>query len=38
MNFYISIHAPRTGSDAEYLSAIAQRSISIHAPRTGSDA
>ena len=33
----ISTHAPRTGSDAEYLSTIAHRSISTHAPRTGSD-
>ena len=33
----ISIHAPRTGSDASWLSAFAYSCISIHAPRTGSD-
>ena len=34
----ISIHAPRTGSDKEYLKEYDKsRAISIHAPRTGSD-
>ena len=34
----ISIHAPRTGSDAYYDSLdAAENKISIHAPRTGSD-
>ena len=33
----ISIHAPRTGSDALTLSRAATATISIHAPRTGSD-
>ena len=38
MNFYISIHAPRTGSDAHRLSHGGEGLlISIHAPRTGSD-
>ena len=37
-NLRISIHAPRTGSDARYVwRSCAGRSISIHAPRTGSD-
>ena len=35
---YISIHAPRTGSDADTDSCKYIKSISIHAPRTGSDA
>ena len=34
----ISIHAPRTGSDASSVDLVALRKISIHAPRTGSDA
>ncbi len=34
----ISIHAPRTGSDAVEMSSIVSDKISIHAPRTGSDA
>ena len=35
----ISIHAPRTGSDAKVVGGHAERfGISIHAPRTGSDA
>ena len=34
----ISIHAPRTGSDAEKAAAQEAQEISIHAPRTGSDA
>ena len=35
---FISIHAPRTGSDAKtQRQARMQRQISIHAPRTGSD-
>ena len=34
---YISIHAPRTGSDADADAAVVQLDISIHAPRTGSD-
>ena len=33
----ISIHAPRTGSDAVQASLRGKRLISIHAPRTGSD-
>ena len=34
----ISIHAPRTGSDAEFDKLVSGKySISIHAPRTGSD-
>ena len=33
----ISTHAPRTGSDTEFLSAPRDREISTHAPRTGSD-
>ena len=36
-NLNISIHAPRTGSDAKPLTAEDVLSISIHAPRTGSD-
>ena len=35
---FISIHAPRTGSDALILIARVVAKISIHAPRTGSDA
>ena len=36
--FLISIHAPRTGSDASTQERFASRAvISIHAPRTGSD-
>ena len=34
---YISIHAPRTGSDITPCTRIVQSTISIHAPRTGSD-
>ena len=34
----ISIHAPRTGSDASPAMRLGKRCISIHAPRTGSDA
>ena len=35
---YISIHAPRTGSDQRQMADVPQLpSISIHAPRTGSD-
>ena len=34
----ISIHAPRTGSDAPLCDGVAVGGISIHAPRTGSDA
>ena len=34
----ISIHAPRTGSDAmDYVEYLTAKAISIHAPRTGSD-
>ena len=34
----ISIHAPRTGSDASTVIFLRQKmAISIHAPRTGSD-
>ena len=33
----ISIHAPRTGSDADLSDAYGDAKISIHAPRTGSD-
>ena len=33
----ISIHAPRTGSDAAMLDELRKDPISIHAPRTGSD-
>ena len=33
----ISIHAPRTGSDARHCGTRFSRRISIHAPRTGSD-
>ena len=33
----ISIHAPRTGSDALKLRLVRAAGISIHAPRTGSD-
>ena len=33
----ISIHAPRTGSDADARHGAASAEISIHAPRTGSD-
>ena len=36
--YYISIHAPRTGSDGQLWFALSVRQISIHAPRTGSDA
>ena len=35
--YYISIHAPRTGSDGQLWFALSVRQISIHAPRTGSD-
>ena len=34
----ISIHAPRTGSDAQRIDNAIKLGISIHAPRTGSDA
>ena len=34
----ISIHAPRTGSDMDYVEYLTAKAISIHAPRTGSDA
>ena len=37
LSYIISIHAPRTGSDAAQISVHAQEFISIHAPRTGSD-
>ena len=33
----ISIHAPRTGSDAGLVPIFSSAEISIHAPRTGSD-
>ena len=33
----ISIHAPRTGSDAAKEALVRAAAISIHAPRTGSD-
>ena len=33
----ISIHAPRTGSDADAVLLEKRLGISIHAPRTGSD-
>ena len=37
-NYKISIHAPRTGSDAmDYVEYLTAKAISIHAPRTGSD-
>ena len=37
-NAYISIHAPRTGSDIRQADVVKNRLIiSIHAPRTGSD-
>ena len=35
--YEISIHAPRTGSDAGDFSSGNKNLISIHAPRTGSD-
>ncbi len=35
--YYISIHAPRTGSDFNHVPVILPLGISIHAPRTGSD-
>ena len=34
---YISIHAPRAGSDIISIDNIGDRRISIHAPRAGSD-
>ena len=34
---WISIHAPRTGSDQKWKDYYKAQSISIHAPRTGSD-
>ena len=34
---YISIHAPRVGSDFDYAHAVLVLTISIHAPRVGSD-
>ena len=34
---YISIHAPRTGSDSARMNWLTVHGISIHAPRTGSD-
>ena len=34
---HISIHAPRTGSDARRNAFVRRKRISIHAPRTGSD-
>ena len=34
---YISIHAPRVGSDLEYERALQDMRISLHAPRVGSD-
>ena len=38
VSFQISIHAPRTGSDAACGGVnVGLREISIHAPRTGSD-
>ena len=37
LSLAISIHAPRTGSDAAFLSLFSNQEISIHAPRTGSD-
>ena len=37
-NCFISIHAPRTGSDPCNAFGSAKGGISIHAPRTGSDA
>ena len=36
-NKAISIHAPRTGSDADRILSNMRQIISIHAPRTGSD-
>ena len=36
-DYFISIHAPRTGSDLVLALVLALLSISIHAPRTGSD-
>ena len=33
----ISIHAPRVGSDQEYIDLVEEAQISIHAPRVGSD-
>ncbi|MDY4754099.1 MAG: hypothetical protein SO355_01975, partial [Candidatus Faecousia sp.] len=35
---FISIHAPRGGSDGEATRKLIQENISIHAPRGGSDA
>ena len=38
-NCFISIHAPRTGSDdVDGAVDVVHLAISIHAPRTGSDA
>ena len=37
MDAVISIHAPRTGSDAKLDGKMVAVCISIHAPRTGSD-
>ena len=34
---YISIHAPRAGSDSKFPDGKVSLSISIHAPRAGSD-
>ena len=33
----ISIHAPRVGSDKDFLTLTQTEAISIHAPRVGSD-
>ena len=38
VSLHISIHAPRTGSDATIQRYTEYLGISIHAPRTGSDA
>ena len=35
---WISIHAPRVGSDLKVFRAVLLHAISIHAPRVGSDA
>ena len=36
-NPYISIHAPRVGSDSGLIRILRDQAISIHAPRVGSD-
>ena len=38
VGLFISIHAPREGSDLNFSGVSFLRQISIHAPREGSDA